>query len=116
MLGAPPRARARRVPAWIPLALLLVSSLPSCASVEFKQRTQTSGTFRSTAFAFTMLSIDIPKTAEQIARENAADARLTNTQVDEVFVVPYLGWFDWLLDVIGFRYARVTGTWGFEGD
>ena len=47
-----------------------------------------------------MLSIDIPTTAVQIARENAADAQLANTEVEEVFVFPYLGWFDWVIDLI----------------
>lgn len=98
------------------LLALVAAGSSACASVEFKQNTKTSGTFRSTGFSFVMLSIDIPKTAEQIARENAADAQLANTQVEEVFVFPYLGWFDWLLDVLGFRYARISGTWGFPGE
>lgn len=109
----PPARRLRATLLGVSLLLWLVSS---CASVEFKQNTQTSGTFRSTGFSFVMLSIDIPKTAEQIARENAADAQLANTQVEEVFVFPYLGWFDWLVDFLGFRYARITGTWGFPGE
>jgi len=97
------------------LALTIALSA-SCASVEFKRNTETSGTFRSTGFSFVMLAIDIPKTAVQIARENAADAQLANTEVEEVFVFPYLGWFDWLIDLLGFRYARISGTWGFPGE
>ena len=28
-------------------------------------------------------------------------------------MTPYLGPFDWLLDIVGIRYARISGTWGF---
>jgi len=98
------------------LLLALPLGLTSCASLEFTQDTQTSGRFRSTGVAFTILAIDVPKTAEQIARENASDANLANTVVEEAVVYPYLGWFDWLLDIIGVRWSRVTGTWGFPGE
>ena len=98
------------------LAVSLGSGLVSCASLEFEQDTQTSGTFVSKGMAFTILAVDIPKTAEQIARENAADANMPNTIVQEATIFPYLGWFDWLLDVIGIRWARIKGTWGFPGE
>jgi len=95
------------------LAGLLLGLTVSCASVKFDRDTTTSGTFESTGLAFTILSIDLPKSAIDIARENASDARQPNTQITDATVYPYLGWFDWLLDVIGVRYATVSGTWGF---
>jgi hypothetical protein len=100
------------------LGLLLGSllALGSCASVRFTRDTKTSGTYVSTGLALTVISIDLPKSALQIARENAADARLANMTVEDVRVVPYLGWFDWLLDIFGVRWARVSGRWGFPGD
>jgi hypothetical protein len=81
----------------------------------FERETQTSGTFESWGLAFTILSIDLPKPALDIARENAADANLPNLVVEKVTTFPYLGWFDWLLDIVGLRYARIGGTWGFAG-
>lgn len=104
----------RRAP--VLAACLAVASLAAgCASLEFRRDTQTSGTFTSRGWSFTILSFDIPKTAEQIARENASDANLANTQVTDVLVVPWLGPFDWLLDILGIRYCRIDGTWGFPG-
>jgi hypothetical protein len=96
------------------LAGLVLALGSSCASVSFERDTLTSGTFESTGLAFTILSIDLPKAAIDIARENASDARQPNTQITEASVYPYLGWFDWVLDIIGLRYASVSGTWGFE--
>lgn len=90
--------------------------LASCASVNFTRDTQTSGHFESHGFAVTLLSIDIPAGALTIARDNVSDARLTNYQVETAKVWPYLGWFDWLLDIVGVRWAVVSGTWGFRGD
>ncbi len=97
------------------LTALLALACSGCASVEFTRETQTSGRFRSSAWAFTILSIDIPKQALDIARENASDSRLTNLQVESAKVSPNWGWADWLLDIIGVRRARITGTWGFSG-
>jgi len=105
-------ARARRVVAGLAL-LLLVSA---CAGVSFQRTTETSGTFSSYGLALTILSSDFPKGALQIARENAADANLANMEVRESFVVPYLGPVDFLLDIVGIRYAHVSGTWGFAGN
>jgi hypothetical protein len=70
--------------------------------------------FRSTGFAFTLISWDLPKGARLIAQENASDANLPNTVVQRDTVFPYLGPFDWLLDIVGMRYAVIEGTWGFE--
>jgi len=92
---------------------LALCTLTSCASVEFQRETQTSGTFESSGFAFTILSIDLPESAIDIARENASDARQPNTEITDASVWPYLGWFDWLLDIVGVRFATVSGTWGF---
>ncbi|MBI5362403.1 MAG: hypothetical protein HZA53_04430 [Planctomycetes bacterium] len=109
-----PARRPRRAPtlAACAAAMLLASA---CSSLEFKRDTQTSGTFTSCGWAFTILSFDIPKTAEQIARENASDANLANTQVTDVLVVPWLGPLDWIFDILGVRYCRIDGTWGFPG-
>ncbi len=87
----------------------------SCASVSFDRETQTSGTFHSSAVALTILGWDLPKRAVDIARDNASDAGLVNMQVEHVTVTPYLGWFDWLFDIIGVRFAHVNGTWGYAG-
>jgi hypothetical protein len=89
--------------------------LGSCASVQLNRTTQTSGTFRSTGVAVTILGWDLPKRAIDIARDNASDSGLVNMQVEHAHVTPYLGWFDWLLDIVGVRYASVSGTWGFDG-
>lgn len=104
---------SRRVPPLLAVTSLCLAS--SCASLEFRRDTQTSGTFRSSGWALTIFSADIPKTAEQIARENASDANMANTQITDVLVVPYLGPLDWLLDILGVRYCRIEGTWGFAG-
>ena len=98
------------------LALGVALAASSCASLEVTRATQTSGKFVSKGFAVTLFSIDIPKPAVSIARDNASDARLTNTQVQEVVVTPNLGWWDWLLDILGMRWATVRGTWGFTGN
>lgn len=88
--------------------------LGGCASLEFTRDSPTSGEFRSTGFSFTILSWDLPKGARLIAQENASDANLPNTVVERDTVFPYLGPVDWLLDIIGVRYAVIEGTWGFE--
>ena len=62
--------------------------------------------------AVTLVSFDLPKGALLIARENASDANLANMIVTETTVFPYLGPMDWLLDIIGVRWARVRGTFG----
>ncbi len=98
------------------LTVLVAVAACSCASVEFKRDTETSGTFVSTGWAFTFFSHDIPKSALNIARENASDARQPNMVVEEATVTPYLGWFDVLFDIIGVRHARVSGTLGFRPD
>ncbi len=108
------KGRARVAEALVALALVL--SLGSCGSLRIERETETSGRFTATGRAFTLLSIDIPRAALDIARENASDARLTNVKVQKARVTPHLGWADWLLDIIGVRVAKVSGTWGFPGD
>jgi hypothetical protein len=98
------------------VAALTAVLLASCANLEFTRDTQTSGHFKSSGFAVTLISYDIPAAAITIARDNASDARLTNIQVEEAKVWPNLGWFDWLFDIVGMRWATVSGTWGFRGD
>ena len=97
-------------------AALLVaacSTLSSCASVAFTRDTQTSGRFTSSGTALTLFAHDFPKRAIDIARENASDSRQPNMIIESEWVFPNLGPVDWLLDFVGLRYARVTGTWGF---
>ncbi len=105
------RAPVRRAVA-IAFALLL-PALVSCASIQFHRETETSGTFVSTGTAVTLFSWDLPKGAMQIARENASDARQPNMRITSQRVFPYLGPLDWIFDIIGLRYARISGTWGF---
>jgi len=107
-----PRPRHSRHLASVALAF----GLASCGTLSFQRSTETSGTFHSSGFAMTLLSVDLPMGALQIARENASDANLANMQVEDVFVFPYLGPMDWLIDIVGFRYARIKGTWGFSGE
>lgn len=97
-------------------ALALALSLCGCASIDLTRDTQTSGRFVSKGFAFTIASIDVPRPALLIARDNAVDARLTNMQVTHSKVTPDLGWWDWLFDIIGLRWATIEGTWGFSGE
>ena len=95
--------------------LLCCSFQMGCINLDVQRKTQTSGTFESTGWGLTILGWDIPKSAIDIARENASDARLTNAKVTHTRITPYLGWFDWVLDIIGIRFARLRGTWGFSG-
>ena len=92
-----------------PLLCLLLAS--SCASVSVKRKGPESGTFRSTALSFTFLSYDMPGPALTIARANAADTGRPGLIVEHESVFPHLWKLDWLLDIIGLRYAVVTGTW-----
>ena len=93
---------------------VLLLSLTSCANVHFERDTETSGTFKSTGFSMTFFSFDIPKGALNIARENASDARQPNMVVERTRVVPDWGRLNWLLDIFSFRYASISGTWGFR--
>ncbi|MBL8861409.1 MAG: hypothetical protein JNK02_05295 [Planctomycetes bacterium] len=93
--------------------LALVPLSAGCSSLSFERTTETSGTFVSTGFAFTIFSIDLPKGSLLIARENASDANLPNMEVTGTLTTPYLGPLDWILDIISFRYSRVEGTWGY---
>ncbi|MEM7307370.1 MAG: hypothetical protein AAF682_11900 [Planctomycetota bacterium] len=96
------------------LSLPLVAvALSACAAVEFDRDSETSGSFVSTGWSVTVFSHDLPKSALNIARENASDARQPNMVVEDTVVIPHFGPLDFLLDIISVRYARVTGTWGF---
>ncbi|MCY2961398.1 MAG: hypothetical protein NTY35_14640 [Planctomycetota bacterium] len=107
-----PRPRLFRSVALASIVVAAVA-LPGCSSLSFERTTETSGTFRSTGFAFTIFSIDLPKGAQLIARENASDANLANMEVTDTVTFPYLGPFDWILDIISFRWSKVEGTWGY---
>jgi len=99
------------------LALVLALGTSSCrgfwGSLEIQRDTQTSGTYYASGWNFTFLSLDLPQDAMLIARENVSDARLDNLDVTTAWRGPYLGPFDWLLEIIGFRRAVIRGTWGF---
>jgi len=92
----------------------LVLGSSACASLDLDRTSQTSGTFRSSAVSFTILSLDLPKRAIDVAVENAADAQQPNAVITSQWVFPQLGPLDWLLDIISLRYAVVEGTWGFD--
>ncbi|MFN0007487.1 MAG: hypothetical protein ACKVXR_06220 [Planctomycetota bacterium] len=110
-MRADPSASARRLlGSWV-----LAATLAGCAGVSFERTTETSGTFTSYGVALTILASDLPKGAMLIARENASDANLANMEIVESSVFPYFGPLDFLLDIIGVRYARIRGTWGFSG-
>ena len=94
------------------LSLPLFLASAGCASVHFEPATETSGTFRSSAVAFTFLGKDYPQSALLLARANASDSQLPNLIVEKEHVFPYLWKLDFLLDIICVRYARVTGTYG----
>lgn len=94
----------------------LLTVAPSCASVAFHRDTPSSGTFEATAWSFTLLSVDIPQDARQIAHGNVADARMPNPLVERELVIPHLGPLDFLLDIVSIRFVKVSGTWGFPAD
>lgn len=94
---------------------LCVGLCGGCASVSFERDTPTSGTFESTAWAFTIMGFDFPSTALGIARGNASDGGHPNLVIEDESVQPYLGPIDWLLDILMVRRARVSGTWGHSG-
>jgi hypothetical protein len=100
----------------LPLALLVLATGCTSASVSFERTTRTSGTFRSTGASWTILGWDHPKPAMQIARENAFDAGLSNVQVEEARITPDWGWWNWALDIVSYRRASVSGTWGWSGE
>lgn len=96
------------------LASLCAAALSTgCSTLSHELTTETSGTFRATGLAFTIFSIDLPKGSLLIARENASDANLANMEVTETVTFPYLGPFDWILDILSFRWSKVEGTWGY---
>ncbi|MCB9913828.1 MAG: hypothetical protein H6828_01615 [Planctomycetes bacterium] len=96
----------------LPVPLLVLAS--ACSSVEFQRTSESSGTFVATGNAVTLLGVDIPRSAMNQARENASDAGLHNMQVTETEIWPYLGWFDFLLEILSVRHATIRGTWGYE--
>ena len=104
------RRRLSRRAVWV-IGLIAAAS-SSCASLDVQRDSPTSGTFTSTALSLTILSIDLPAPALSIARGNAADSGRPDLIVRYETVFPYLGAFDWILDILSLRYARVSGTWG----
>ncbi len=108
-------SRPRQAPAALAALLCATLGAASCASLSVKRDTATSGTFNSSARSFTILSYAIPRPSIQIAHENIADAGLPNTHATRVTHTDW-GWFDWLLEIISIRSARVKGTWGFNGE
>jgi hypothetical protein len=98
------------------LGCTLAVALCACSSLKVERETLTSGSFRSRAWSFTLLSWDMPQTALGRARENAADTRLVNMRIEKVRVSPDWGWWNWLFDIISVRAATIEGTWGFQGE
>ena len=96
------------------MALALPMALVACAGVAFERNGPETGTFRSSAWSFTILSYDLPQHALEAARANASDSALPNLIVERETVLPYLGPLDFLLDILGIRYARVTGSFGYR--
>ena len=95
-------------------ALLTLSlAISSCASLDVTRDTETSGSFRSSGRSFTFLSWDMPRPAAQIAHSNVADTGLPNIEVTKASVTDW-GWFDWILEIVGVRSAKVRGTWGYR--
>lgn len=111
----PTARRAQIAPLRLALILGATLSVASCASLSVKRDTATSGTFNSSARSFTILSYAIPRQSIQIAHENIADAGLPNTHATSVSHTDW-GWFNWVLEIISVRSARVKGTWGFNGE
>lgn len=107
--------RSPRLQRLLPI-LVLTGMLSACATISFERETETSGTFNSEAWAFTIFAWDFPKESIQTARDNVFDAGLSNLEVTSVRTTPYLGWWDWLLDIVGLRKTVLTGTWGFSGE
>ena len=99
-----------------PLLALLLFATSSCSSLSFTRLSETHGEFYANGIAVTILGIDLPRAAIDIARENLSDARQPNMQIKEELVTPYLGWFDWFLDIFSIRFASISGTWGFSPD
>ena len=110
LASAPPLAM-RPPLATLGLAALLLGTA-SCSSFDLRRSGPEGGTFRSSAWTFTILSKDLPAPALSLARERAADSGRADLVVERETVIPYLGPVDWLLDILGVRYARVSGTWG----
>jgi hypothetical protein len=96
--------------------LLLTVVVSACSTVEFKRDTKSSGTFEATGTSFTIFSVDLPRSALNQARENASDAGLHNLVVTSADVYPHWGILDFLVEIIGIRYAVIRGTWGYSGD
>jgi len=94
------------------LAILSLGLTSACASLDFKAKDADSGTFRSTAFSFTFLGADYPQSALLVARANASDSQLPNLVITEEHVFPYFWKLDFLLDIVSFRWASVSGTYG----
>ncbi len=101
-------------PSLVGLALAAMLLLgPGCASVEFDRTETEAGTFRSKAWSMTILGLDLPGNALMMARANASDSALPNMEVDSETRRPYLGRFNWLLNIFSIRFASIEGTWGF---
>ena len=108
-----PRPRSPRSP-FLLVALAVLA--PACASLKFERTSPHGGTFRSSAWALNLFGQDYPNDALLIARGNAADAERPNMVVTHELVVPKLPRFDWILDLLMIRYARIEGTWGNAED
>jgi len=95
------------------LCCICCTGASSCSTLEFTRDTQSSGHFVATGKSITLLSVDFPTGSMIQARENVSDANLPNMKVTSARVVPDFGGFNWVLDILSFRYAKLEGTWGF---
>lgn len=98
------------------LALGAAVLLGACSTIHFERTTESSGTFEATGTAFTIFGVDLPRSALNQARENASDAGLHNLEVTDARVWPDWGIFDFLLELVSVRHARIHGTWGYDGE
>lgn len=103
-----------RIPAPARAPWLLAALLAGCASVTFTRETETSGTFRSSARSFTILSYELPRPATLAAHENVADSNLPQLRVTSERSTDW-GWWNWVLEIVSTRSATVRGRWGDSG-
>lgn len=113
MRSTPPIARGRHAARRCTAIVLSALFLFGCASVEFERTEREAGTFHSSAWCLTFLGIDLPSNALMTARANASDSALPNMEVVSETRRPYLGRFNWILNLFSIRFASVEGTWGF---
>ena len=84
--------------------------------MSFSRQSETHGEFYANGISITVLGIDLPRSAIDIARENLSDARQPNMRIEDETIFPNLGWFNWILEIVSIRFGSISGTWGFPPD